>query len=88
MDHLEEEDGTEELWKFKEIQDHEGPLLPSDPKYKGSKYNVKVAWENGEITWEPLSIISRSDPVTVAMYGSENGLLDLEGWKKFCRLAN
>ena len=29
-----------------------------DPDWKGSKYNVQVEWETGEITFEPLSIIA------------------------------
>ena len=33
-------------------------MLASDPDWKGSKYNVQVEWETGEITFEPLSIIA------------------------------
>ena len=58
---------------------HEGPLKPSDPSYKGSKYNIIIKWENGEITSEPLTIIAADDPVTCAIYAKENGLLDLDG---------
>ena len=39
-------------------QGHQGPLAASDPDWKGSKYNVQVEWETGEITYEPLSIIA------------------------------
>ena len=39
-------------------------LLASDPDWKGSKYNVQVEWETGEITFEPLSIIAADAPVT------------------------
>ena len=46
---------------------------------KGSKYNVQVEWETGEITFEPLSIIAADDPVTCAAYAKENDLLALEG---------
>ena len=66
---------------------HEGPLTPSSPKYNGSKWNVRVEWENGEITWEPLGIIAKSDPVTCAIYAKENGLLETPGWVQFKRLA-
>ena len=69
------------LWKFRCILAHEGLLKPSDPSYKGSKYNVMIEWENGEITSEPLTIIAADDPVTCAIYAKENGLLDLDGWK-------
>ena len=54
---------------------------------KGSKYNVQVEWETGEITFEPLSIIAADDPVTCAAYAKENGLLALEGWCRFRNLA-
>ena len=53
----------QELYKFRAIIGHQGPLLASDPDWKGSKYNVQVEWETGEITFEPLSIIAADDPV-------------------------
>lgn len=62
--------------------------MPSDERYKGSKWNLQMEWETGEITWEPLGIIGKSDPVSVAIYGRENNLLDLDGWKRYRRLAN
>ena len=48
----------QELYRFRAIIRHQGPLLASDPDWKGSKYNVQVEWETGEITFEPLSIIA------------------------------
>ena len=66
---------------------HQGPLLASDPDWKGSKYNVQVEWETGEFTFEPLSIIAADDPVTCAAYAKENDLLALEGWHRFRSLA-
>ena len=62
-------------------------MLASDPDWKGSKYNVQVEWETGEITFEPLSIIAADDPVTCAGYAKENDLLALEGWHRFRSLA-
>ena len=70
----------QELYKFRAIIGHQGPLLASDPDWKGSKYNVQVEWETGEITFEPLSIIAADDPVTCAAYAKENDLLALAGW--------
>ena len=87
LDKLEEEDGQDDVWKFTAIEDHEGPLTPNDERYKGSSWNVKIAWDNGEITWEPLAIIAKEDPVTCAIYGKEAGLLDLPGWRRFASLA-
>ena len=62
-------------------------MLASDPDWKGSKYNVQVEWETGEITFEPLSIIAADDPVTCTAYAKENDLLALEGWRRFRSLA-
>ena len=50
----------QELYRFKAIIGHQGPLLASDPDWKGSKYNVQVEWETGEITFEPLSVVTQS----------------------------
>ena len=77
----------QELFKFRAIIGHQGPLLASDPDWKGSKCNVQVEWETGEITFEPLSIIAADDPVTCAAYAKENDLLALEGWRRFRSLA-
>ena len=43
----------QELYRFRAIIGHQGPLLTSDPDWKGSKYNVQVEWETEEITFEP-----------------------------------
>ena len=77
----------QELYRSRAIIRHQGPLLASDPDWKGTKYNVQVEWETGEITFEPLSIIDADDPVTCAAYAKENDLLALEGWHRFRSLA-
>ena len=77
----------QELYRFRAIIGHQGPLLASDPDWKGSKYNVQVEWETGEITFKPLSIIAGDDPVTCAAYAKENDLLALAGWCRFRSLA-
>jgi len=88
LEKIEEEDGEDNIWKFRSVDAHQGPLKHSDPNYKGSSWNVRVLWENREVSYEPLSIIAKSDPVTIAIYPKENNLLELDGWKKFARLAN
>jgi hypothetical protein len=75
-----DEDGNG-FWNFKHIVSHEGPFRTSDPEYKGSRYNVLVEWENGEITSEPLNIFGKVNPVTCTVYAREHGLLEEEGWK-------
>ena len=77
----------QELYRFRAIIGHQGPLLASDPDWKGSKYNVQVEWETGEITFEHLSVIAADDPVTCAAYAKEKDLLALEGWHRFRSLA-
>ena len=56
----------QELYRFRAIIGHQGPLCATDSDWKGS--NVQVEWETGEITFEPLSIIAADDPVTCAAY--------------------
>ena len=65
----------QELYRFRTIIGHQGPLLASDSDWKRSKYIVQVEWETGEITFEPLSIIAADDTVTCAAYAKENDLL-------------
>lgn len=88
LDKIETDDGDDGEWKFTAIVAHEGPLSQNHHNYKGSKWNVKVKWNNGEVTWEPLSLIRKSDPVTCAIYAKENALLDEPGWTRFRKLAN
>ena len=56
------------MFKFKAIIGHQGPLIVSYPDWEGSKYNVEVKWETGEITFESLSVIAADDPVTSMSY--------------------
>ena len=80
MQRLFQKDG---LCQIEEILAHEGPLKRTDPDYRGAKYNVQIWWTTGEITWEPLTTADKTgvydtDPVTVAIYASKNGLLDTQ----------
>jgi len=68
-------------WTYKGIIRHEGPTNPSDPMYKGSKYNLKVQWEDGSVTYEPLGIIGKDDLISCAQYAHEQNLLNVDGWK-------
>jgi hypothetical protein len=82
-----EEKGETELFTFRKILDHQGPISSNDPRYKGSQYNVKVSWEEGSETWEPLNIIGKDDPATTALYAKEHDLLTTPGWKFLRRTA-
>ena len=49
VDHLEaafNEDNeiSDDLYKFRTLIGHQGPLKPTDPNWKGYKYNVLVDW--------------------------------------------
>ena len=74
-------EGYGEMHTFKSILDHQGPLKRHDPKYKGSQWNVLVAWDDGTHTWEPLNIIGKCDEITLAKYAKDNDLLSKPGWK-------
>ena len=52
------EKDPDSLFKFRDIVAHQDPLESTDPDHKGSKYNVMVEWESGEVTYEPLTLIS------------------------------
>ena len=75
------------MFSFRQIVGHDGPLTPKDAKYNGSMWNLLVHWEDDSQTWEPLTIIAKDDPVSVAQYGKANGLLDEPGWKRLKKLA-
>ena len=92
VDHLEaaandDNEISDDLFKFRALIGHLGPLKTTDPNWKGCKYNVLVDWETGEKTYEPLSVLAVDDPVTCAMYARENEKLDIDGWKRFRNLA-
>jgi hypothetical protein len=51
--------------------------------YKGSTYNVLVAWETGESIFEPLDLIASDDLITCADYAFKHNLLGELGWNRF-----
>ena len=87
MDYIQKGTDPDLLFKFRHIVAHQGPLESTDPDHKGSKYNVMVEWESGEVTYEPLTLISKDDPITCAVYAKKHDLLDTTGWKHLKRYA-
>jgi hypothetical protein len=75
-------------WTFKDIIAHEEPLTPDSPSYKGSGYNVLVAWEDGSQTYEPLHVKAANGPTVCAIYAKRAELLNTPGWKRLKRLAS
>ena len=65
------EEDPDSLFKFRDIVAHQGQLESTDPDRKGSKYNVMVEWESGEVTYEPLTLFSKDDPITCAGYAKK-----------------
>ena len=82
------EGNTEDLtfWNWKQIQSHEGPLSPTHPSYKGSKYNLVIEWDDGSVTHEPLDTFCKDAPMACATYAKDNGLLSAPGSKRYKRL--
>ena len=87
MDAIEDNGETNIVWEFKRIKGHKGPLNHNHPDYKGSSYNVTIEWKNGEISDEPLSIISVDAPIACAKYAKKHNLLQLPGWKRLQPIA-
>jgi hypothetical protein len=87
MDHIEHSEEDAIVWRFKQIIGHEGPLTKNHPMWKGSIYNVRVEWENGVISDEPMTAIAANDPVICAIYAKDNNLLDVPSWKRFKSIA-
>ena len=82
-----DEDG-DGLQSFKTILDH---------RKRNRKWEVKIAWDDGDITWEPLHDMRLFDMITLAKYAHDNDLTSTPGWtwaknktknpKKFLRMA-
>lgn len=81
--YLKERESTME--QFEEIIGHEGPLRPGHENYKGSIYNLRLRWQLGEVTDEPLANILLDDPVSVGLYGIQKGLTEAKGWVRVCK---
>ena len=81
------ESGQQDLISYAGILGHQGPLNSHDPKYKGSSYNILVDWDDKTQMWEPLNTMAKQDPVTLACYAHDNGLLNEPGWKLLRRTA-
>jgi hypothetical protein len=59
------------VWTFQAIKNHQGPLNSEHPDCKGSLYNALVHWEDGSESYEPLDLMIKDDPVSLAQYAME-----------------
>ncbi|GAX18752.1 hypothetical protein FisN_26Hu045 [Fistulifera solaris] len=87
MEYINRDIANPTAWKFRKIVDNQGPLTDKNKEYAGSPYNVKVAWENGEVTWMPLDQFAKEAPVECAIYAKANDLLHANGWRRFRAMA-
>jgi hypothetical protein len=85
--HTAEEEGTHESWTFKSATGHQGLMTSKYKDNKGSSYNVLVKCKDDSETYEGLDIIMKDDPVMLAQYAEDNGLLDTPGWKNLKRFV-
>jgi len=51
-------DPNDQMWAFKDIVAHKGLLTSNNPSYKGSRFNMLVAWEDGSQTYQPLKTMA------------------------------
>ena len=73
MEYIQKGTDPDSLFRFRDIVAHQGPL--------------EVEWESGEVTYEPLTLISKDDPISCAVYAKKHDLLDTTGWKHLKRYA-
>ena len=78
---------SDDPYKFRALTGHQGPLKATDPNWKGCKYKVFVEWENGEKAYESLSDLAAEDSVTCATYAKKIDFLHVDGWKRYRSLA-
>ena len=71
-----------EYWQYWKIIGHH-KVLTDHPTYKGSSTNLKILWENGDETEEPLQKFGDDTPVDCAIYAKKHGLLNKPGWRQF-----
>ena len=84
---IHDDDATDGIWQFRKILSHHGPINSKDPMHKGSRYNVLIEWETGEVTMEPLKNVQH-DKAVCGTYARKSGLLDTPGWKQFRKHAH
>ena len=67
-----------ERWTFEEIKGHRW----SKDKNRKGKVDVLISWKGyEEDSWEPMEVIKKDDPATLAKYAYDNELTDKTVWK-------
>ena len=76
-----EEDASSDKDHFYKI------IAISGHRYRDNKWYIRIKWQSGQTTWEPLSDRFEDDPVTISLYAKKHKLLDKDGWKRCRRYA-
>ena len=63
----EQDEDSNGLQSFKQILDH---------RKTNRNWEVKVAWDDGDVTWEPLHEMRLFDMITLAKYAHDNDLIN------------
>lgn len=73
-----DEEDDVERWTFEEIKGHRW----SKDKNRKGKVDVLISWKGyEEDSWEPMEVIKKDDPATLAKYAYDNDLTDKTVWK-------
>jgi hypothetical protein len=74
------QEGNEtEIYIFEKILGHR--------TVSNGKIEVELLWDDGEATWEPVVVMRKYDPITLAEYTKQRKLLDQRGCKWAKRMA-
>ena len=76
---LSREQNDGDLYTFSKILNHRTTT--------NGKIEIEILWDNGEVSWEPLAVIQKDDPVTTAAYARDRKLLEQRGWKWAKKIA-
>ena len=74
------------MMKMKLISSHTKKSLTIE-KTKRGQWEVKILWDMGDKTWEPMKIIKEDDKMTLVKYAHDNDLTDEPGWRWARRLT-
>ena len=72
-----DEEENVERWTYESIEEHRWSPNPDRKR----KIDVLIKWDGyEEPTWEPMEVIKKDDPITLAKYSDEKGLTDQVKW--------
>ncbi len=69
-----------QTYDFSSIMTHQGPIARDHKNFRGHRYNLKIKWNTGQTTWEPLHNFLEDAPNEVIEYAKQHNLLDNPDW--------